>query len=484
MMQIRCRALAAFVALFLFGISGNARGQAGLAKLSDKVIDEVSASGSTTLIVRLLDGEREQAPQARRVKNRQRIATELRTAGVKVSYEFQSIPYLIAKGGSRELNVLAGHSEVEAVTADVPVVGHLGESSTLIGADVVIDTAGFDGSNTIVAVLDTGIVAATTPGQFTSHPDLNDSVILTKRFLDQGSTTGDTAVDGNGHGTAIAGIISSNGTVSPRGVAPGADLVILKVLNDDLTGFISDVAAAVDFLFTFKNTNSRFYAANLSFGTSEVFTDCPCDPTAPGELSILNDAINALSSRGISIVSSVGNQGSFAGATAPACFSSVLSVGAVYDDAFVQAPATGSFASFAGGSFADCADTGPPVDRIPCFVNRGACLDLLAPGYLITSATIGGPAPASGTFFGTSFAVPHVVGSIALLKGKSGFFYPLGNLIFELISKGIFITDIPPPNGTGAIFKRVQVDASEPFIPLNFPPPNVNETGTSWSLYE
>ncbi len=58
------------------------------------------------------------------------------------------------------------------------------------------------------------------------------------------------AHDGYGHGTHVAGIIAGNGYDSDgarRGIAPGASLVVLKVLDEAGDGHISDVIASIDY---------------------------------------------------------------------------------------------------------------------------------------------------------------------------------------------------------------------------------------------
>jgi serine protease AprX len=54
--------------------------------------------------------------------------------------------------------------------------------------------------------------------------------------------------DDNGHGTHVSGIVAGTGAGNPayKGVAPGAALIGLKVLNNAGSGSLSSVAAAVD----------------------------------------------------------------------------------------------------------------------------------------------------------------------------------------------------------------------------------------------
>lgn len=86
--------------------------------------------------------------------------------------------------------------------------------------------AGYDGTGIKVAVLDTGIDP--------THPDVAGRIKKTRNFTDDPD-----AVDHHGHGTHVASIIAGSGAASGgkfKGVAPGADLYIGKVLDAADTG--------------------------------------------------------------------------------------------------------------------------------------------------------------------------------------------------------------------------------------------------------
>ena len=95
--------------------------------------------------------------------------------------------------------------------------------------------AGFDGSGAKVAVLDTGYDP--------THPDLAGRVSSSSNF-----TTDPGVVDGNGHGTHVASTIAGSGAASGgfyEGVAPGASLMVGKVLGNDGMGDDSWVLAGM-----------------------------------------------------------------------------------------------------------------------------------------------------------------------------------------------------------------------------------------------
>ena len=75
-------------------------------------------------------------------------------------------------------------------------------------------------------MLDTGFDA--------THPDLDGRVVEAKNFTAEDDPAGATAVDRHGHGTHVAATVAGDGDASDglrKGVAPGADLLIGKVLD-------------------------------------------------------------------------------------------------------------------------------------------------------------------------------------------------------------------------------------------------------------
>ncbi|MBK8027395.1 MAG: S8 family serine peptidase [Chloroflexi bacterium] len=101
---------------------------------------------------------------------------------------------------------------------------------------------GLTGAGVRVAVLDSGID--------TDHPDLADDLIAQVCFTGGGTpalgscppadtNTGISAEDENGHGTNVAGIITSDGTVAPIGFAPDAQIVAVRVLDGFGSGWLS-----------------------------------------------------------------------------------------------------------------------------------------------------------------------------------------------------------------------------------------------------
>ncbi|WP_030681417.1 S8 family peptidase [Streptomyces cellulosae] len=254
--------------------------------------------------------------------------------------------------------------------------GEASDNVTQIGAPGAW-AAGYDGKGVKVAVLDTGVD--------TTHPDLASVVTESKDFSGTGSTD-----DRVGHGTHVAATVAGSGARSGglyRGVAPGAEILSAKVLNDSGEGSSSSVIAGLEWA-----AARGAKVANLSLG----HTDTPGnDP--------VETAVNALSkSTGMLTVAAAGNDGPRPMTlSSPSTADSALAVGAVDDK----------------DRIADFSSTGPTADS-------ALKPDLTAPGVDIVSAKaahgeLGDPA-ADGyvSMSGTSMATPHVAGAAAILAQR------------------------------------------------------------------
>ena len=130
-----------------------------------------------------------------------------------------------------------GSAKVRKIWLDGKVKATLDRSVPQIGAPRH-GRPGYDGKGVKVAVLDTGVDA--------THPDLKDRIDEAKNF----SAAADT-VDRAGHGTHVASTIAGSGAASPagakyKGVAPGARLLVGKVLDDDGSGEDSGIIAGME----------------------------------------------------------------------------------------------------------------------------------------------------------------------------------------------------------------------------------------------
>lgn len=214
--------------------------------------------------------------------------------------------------------------------------------------------------NVNVAVIDTGIDI--------DHPDLN--VVGGANFVFKGKSSFD---DGNGHGTHVAGTIAAiNNGIGVVGVAPGANLYSVRVLDNSGSGTYSGVIAGIDWVAAHADTID---VANMSLGGSYS--------------QALNDAVESAVAAGVVFVVAAGNESTDACSKSPASAPSAITVSAL-DDRDGTLDANDSFASFS---------------------NSGLCVDMIAPGVLIESTWKGG---GYNTISGTSMASPHVAGAAAL----------------------------------------------------------------------
>ncbi|WP_328301474.1 S8 family serine peptidase [Streptomyces sp. NBC_00435] len=234
--------------------------------------------------------------------------------------------------------------------------------------------AGFDGTGTKVAVLDTGTDL--------EHPDLKGRVAEAKNFTDS-----DTAEDRQGHGTHTISTVGGSGAASggaKKGVAPGAQLLSGKVLNDSGYGLDSWIIAGMQWA-----VDSKADVVSMSLGDPSRL-DCD-DP-----MSVATEAL--AKSSGTLFVIAAGNSGPGNNTvSSPGCAPSVLTVGAVDRD-----DTTASFSS-----------------RGPAGLEHTLKPEIAAPGVGISAANMGGRGVyAYQSMSGTSMATPHVAGAAAIVKQR------------------------------------------------------------------
>ncbi|MHB9856768.1 S8 family serine peptidase [Streptomyces sp. YIM S03343] len=257
---------------------------------------------------------------------------------------------------------------------DAQVKASLDVSVPQIGAPEVWQS-GYDGTGVKVAVLDTGVDAG--------HPDLAGRIAESRSFVPDESVQ-----DGHGHGTHVASTIVGSGAASDgrrKGVAPGAELLVGKVLDNAGEGQTSWIIAGMEWA-----AASGAKIVSMSLGG-----------TASGSSDVLSETLDELSaSTGALFVVAAGNTGP-SGQTigTPGIADSALTVGAV-----------------------------DRSDQLASFSSRGPRLDdsavkpeITAPGVGITAARAAGTTmgtPVDGYYTaasGTSMATPHVSGVAALV---------------------------------------------------------------------
>jgi subtilisin family serine protease len=184
-----------------------------------------------------------------------------------------------------------------------------------------------------------------------------------------------TAADENGHGTHVAGTIAAiNNSIGVVGVAPGAPVVAVRVLNKRGSGSNSGVIAGVDYV---SQTAAPGDVANMSLGG--------------GISQALDDAVAAAAAKGIRFALAAGNDAANANGSSPARVNgpNIYTV-----SAFGQGDVFASFSNFGN----------PPVDYAEPGV--GILSTWLAGGY--------------NTISGTSMATPHLAGLLLVGPIRSG----------------------------------------------------------------
>ena len=189
------------------------------------------------------------------------------------------------------LGALARLPGVAGVSLDRRVHGTMERTGATVGATWVQDSLGLDGTGVGIAVIDSGVA--------NWHDDLGSSRVT--RFVDFVNFQ-TAAYDDYGHGTHVAGIIAGDGHDSGgrrRGVAPGATLLVEKVLDASGQGYISNVIAAIDYAIANKDA-LHLRVINLSVAAG-VYESYETDP--------LTLAARRAVEAGLVVVSAAGNLG-------------------------------------------------------------------------------------------------------------------------------------------------------------------------------
>lgn len=226
--------------------------------------------------------------------------------------------------------------------------------------------ASYKGKGVKIAIIDSGCDI--------NHISLKDNIVGVKNFTTEDMKNPNIVTDRVGHGTHVAGIVAADGKNSSIvGVAPEAELYILKAIDKTGSGKLSWVVNAINYA---VDLNVDIISMSLGMGVSD---------------DKLEKAINNAIKNNISVVCAAGNEGD-----------------GNYDDYEYSYPA----------SYVDVISVGA-VDKksVPAiFSNSNLVIDCVAPGVDIISTY---PDDTYASLSGTSMAAPHVAGSLALLKNWS-----------------------------------------------------------------
>lgn len=212
-------------------------------------------------------------------------------------------------------------------------------------------------SNATAWVIDTGVDQ--------DHADLNVDTARSANFVSRGKASLD---DGNGHGTHVAGTIGAlDNAIGVVGVAAGARIVGVRVLDNNGSGSWSDVLAGIDYVGQYGQYGE---VANMSLGG--------------GFSQAINSAVQAAAQK-VKFAIAAGNESTSATTKSPAS---------------AEGPNIYTVTAFANG------------DTWASFSNYGnPPIDCAAPGVSIFSTYKGNT---YATLSGTSMAAPHVAGVLLL----------------------------------------------------------------------
>lgn len=252
---------------------------------------------------------------------------------------------------------------------------------------------GLSGKNVTVAIMDTGIVP---------HVDFGNRIRYFGDFCE--GKTG--LYDDNGHGTHVSGIVAGSGEASRKeyglpvycGIAPQADIVMLKVLDAKGNGNTRDVLAGMEWIA--KNQQEyQIRLLNISVGML---------PSAgKREQQELLSAVDDLWDRGIMVVAAAGNNGPKENSvTIPGISRKIVTIGSS-DDGKSEPGKRGLKTGYSSSGPTAC-----------CIVKP----EILAPGTAIKSC--GREKNGYQVKSGTSMAAPVVTGALALAFQKYPYLSP------------------------------------------------------------
>ena len=209
---------------------------------------------------------------------------------------------VVVEAAPSQLNALQSVSGVVSISLDNLVRPSMTVSDRAMAADQaragsggllgsLLGTPSVNGKGVGVAVVDSGIA---------SHAALSGKVVASVNY----ATGESTAADGYGHGTHIAGIIAGAISYGPtslykNGVAPGAHLINVRVLNREGVGYTSDVIAGIQWVLA-NRVKYSIKVMNLSLG-HPIQAPCAMDPLCLAA----EDAV----ANGLVVVASAGNSG-------------------------------------------------------------------------------------------------------------------------------------------------------------------------------
>ncbi|EDR06698.1 uncharacterized protein LACBIDRAFT_299797 [Laccaria bicolor S238N-H82] len=362
------------------------------------------------------------------------------------------------------LEEIKGHPNAEFVTEDseqsdefevttqndagwgVSRINHVkslkGKSDQLTNYDYEYDSTSEVGSGVDIYILDSGIC--------TEHVDFGGRATW-------GITiNGTDGVDVKGHGTHVASVnfITRSSILLTKcyqsgiaggsrwGIAKGANLIAVKVLDDEGHGRQSYNLIGLEYVFMRRLFDGRSSIINMSYGGQQ------------GQSEIIDFALMRITSVGIHVTVAAGNKNVDAKDTSPANCPCVNTVGAtdINDDRYIKEHDDDTIT---GSNFGELlCGLGVELQLTGYLLYAGPCVDFFAPGFQITSCSIkkdkNGKYTKSTKKDGTSMAAPLVAGVIAAIISLVGDIPPPGmtNILKALCLRNILgrIPDDGTPN--------------------------------------
>lgn len=408
--------------------------------LDREVVEAIEVDGEVRILA-VFASEPGAAASARSDAARARLAE---MGGYRPGGRFAHIPALVGEVDARALAALVADPFVLRVSIDRRVTAQLAQSVPLVNLDWM-RAGGFTGSGATVAIVDTGVDR--------THADLAGSVIDEYCYCDDGLVTPfgccpdgsdeqggvGSAQDDHGHGTRVAGIVTSDGVHADLGGAPDAVLVSVKVLDSSGGGYVSDVLLGLGWV---RTNHPGIEVLNMSLGSGLYVGDCD---EADADTMAYALAVDQLRATGTLVVAGSGNNGSGTQMIAPACVADAISVGAVWDQ------------NLGSQSWFGCNDPTTTPDQVTCWSNSSTTTDILAPGARMTSSKLNGT---TVTLAGTSYATPIVSACAAILADE----YPsatLADLETALTTSSVSVLDAK----SGLSYPRVDCVAAYHALP-------------------
>src|SRR5580693_6484340 len=344
--------------------------------------------------------------------------------GGKILGQLPLINGVVALLDGNGIQNLSNQSNVVYISSDRPLAPSLSNAAAAVNAPFAWQS-NYTGAGVGVALIDSGV---------SNHPDLDMGILPFSRVVYQQSfvSGNSSASDQYGHGTHVAGLIAGDGLSSTgpfytktfKGIAPGASIVNLRVLDQNGAGTDSLVIAAINEAITLKS-RYNIRVINLSLGRA-VYETYTLDP--------LCQAVEKAWKSGIVVVVAAGNNGrnqptdGYATVTSPGNDPYVITVGAMKTMG-TPTRTDDLIASYSskGPTVVDAVvkpDIVAPGNQVVSLFAPGSTLFTQYPGNQVPYSYYekGGSSASSPTYFqlsGTSMATGIVSGVVADLLQKS-----------------------------------------------------------------